>query len=243
MLNYKEIEAADRVIIALDMSAEEALDLAKKLQGEARWVKIGMTLFYKEGPSFVQQFKDMGYKVFIDLKLYDIPHQVGGAIGSLVTIGADMLTMHTSGGVEMMAAGQKAVEAASGNAVAPITLGVTDLTSMDDATLQEIGVDRAAADQVSLLAALTKQAGVTGVVSSPWEAEALRELLGEEAAIVTPGIRPAGADAGDQKRIATPAFAIEHGASHIVVGRPITKAENPVQAFRSIVEELKSVKF
>lgn len=241
MHNYKELEPADRVIIALDMSAEDALDLAEKLQGEARWVKIGMTLFYKEGPAFIQKFKDMGYKVFIDLKLYDIPHQVQGAIGNLVTIGGDMLTMHTSGGVEMMAAAQKAVEAAAGDGQAPITLGVTVLTSMDDATLQEIGVNRPAAQQVSLLAALTKTAGVTGVVSSPWEAEELRALLGDYAAIVTPGIRPAGAAAGDQKRIATPAFAVEHGASHIVVGRPITKAEDPVEAFRSIVKELETV--
>ena len=177
-----------------------------------------------------------------DLRLSDIPHQVGGAIGCVVRVGADMLTMHTSGGVEMMAAGQKAVNEAAGE-IAPITLGVTVLTSMDDATLAEIGVGRSAADQVSLLAALTKQAGVSGVVSSPWEAEALRALLGDEAAIVTPGIRPAGADAGDQKRIATPAFAIEHGASHIVVGRPITKAEDPVAAYRAIVAELETVTF
>ena len=241
MQNYKELEPADRVIIALDMEAQEALDLAKKLQGEARWVKIGMTLFYKEGPAFVQKFKDMGYKVFIDLKLYDIPHQVQGAIGSLVSIGADMLTMHASGGVEMMSAAQKAVEQAAGKGDVPITLGVTVLTSMDDATLAEIGVNRAAADQVNLLAALTKTAGVSGVVSSPWEAEQLRALLGDTAAIVTPGIRPAGADAGDQKRIATPSFAVEHGASHLVIGRPITKAADPVEAFRSIIRELEGV--
>ena len=231
MQNHKELEPADRVIIALDMEAQEALDLAEKLQGEARWVKIGMTLFYKQGPAFVQKFKDMGYKVFIDLKLYDIPHQVQGAIGSLVSIGADMLTMHASGGIEMMSAAQKAVEQAAGKGDVPITLGVTVLTSMDDATLAEIGVNRAAADQVNLLAALTKTAGVSGVVSSPWEAEQLRALLGDTA----------GADAGDQKRIATPSFAVEHGASHLVIGRPITKAADPVEAFRSIIRELEGI--
>ena len=241
MQNYKDLEPAERVIIALDMEADDALRLAEKLKGQARWVKIGMTLFYKEGPSFVQKFKDMGYKVFIDLKLYDIPHQVQGAIGSLVGIGADMLTMHASGGVEMMSAAQKAVEAATGGNQAPITLGVTVLTSMDDATLTQIGVNRDAARQVSLLAALTKEAGVSGVVSSPWEAQELRALLGNTAVIVTPGIRPVGTDAGDQKRIATPSYAVEHGASHLVIGRPITKAADPVQAFRNIISELQGV--
>ena len=217
MKNYRELEPAERVIIALDMEARDALDLAQKLQGEARWVKIGMTLFYKEGPAFVQKFKDMGYKVFIDLKLYDIPHQVQGAIGSLVSIGADMLTMHASGGVEMMHAAQAAVEqaAAQAHTSVPLTLGVTVLTSMDDETLAQIGVNRAAASQVALLAQLTKEAGLSGVVSSPWEAHELRALLGDNAAIVTPGIRPAGANAGDQKRIATPRFAVEQGASHL----------------------------
>lgn len=238
MTDYRELEPEERVVVALDMEANEALALAAALQGEARWVKIGMTLFYKEGPAFVKKFKDMGYKVFIDLKLYDIPHQVQGAIGSLVSVGADMLTMHASGGVEMMRAAQKAVEEAAEKGSAPLTLGVTVLTSMDDATLEEIGVARPAAKQVNLLASLTKEAGLSGVVSSPWEAEELRALLGNDAAIVTPGIRPAGAAAGDQKRIATPSFAVQHGASHLVIGRPITQASDPVAAFRSIIAEL-----
>lgn len=241
MQSFRQLEPAERVIIALDMEAESALALARQLQGEARWVKIGMTLFYEEGPAFVRKFKDMGYKVFIDLKLYDIPHQVRGAIGSLVAIGADMLTMHASGGIEMMEAAQQAVDEAAGACQAPITLGVTVLTSMDDATLREIGVDRRSAEQVALLANLAKKAGISGVVASPWEARQLRALLGEHAAIVTPGIRPAGTEAGDQKRIATPSFAVENGASHLVVGRPITKAVDPVEAFRSIVCELEGV--
>ncbi len=242
MQHYKEVKPAERVIVALDMPADDALDLAQKLQGEARWVKIGMTLFYKEGPAFVQKFKDLGYKVFIDLKLYDIPHQVESAIGNLVSVGGDMITLHSSGGVEMMSAAQKAVEAAAREGEMPLTLGVTVLTSMDDGTLQEIGITRTASEQVLLLAALAKQAGLAGVVSSPWEAKELRSLLGDYAAIVTPGIRPAGADAGDQKRIATPAFALEQGSSHIVVGRPITKSSSPVEAFRSIVRELEEAR-
>ena len=237
---YQQIKPEERVIIALDMQAEEALALARQLQGEARWVKIGMTLFYKEGPSFVREFKEMGYKVFIDLKLYDIPHQVEGAIGSLVSVGADMLTMHASGGIEMMQAAQKAVEqAACGNDI-PLTLGVTVLTSMDDDTLTEIGINNTAAEQVNLLAKLAKEAHLSGVVASPWEVQQLRDLLGDSAAIVTPGIRPAGGEAGDQKRIATPTFAVSHGASHLVIGRPITQAANPQAAFRSIIDELKS---
>ena len=238
MQNYKELEPADRVIIALDMEAQEALDLAEKLQGEARWVKIGMTLFYKEGPAFVQKFKDMGYKVFIDLKLYDIPHQVQGAIGSLVSIGADMLTMHASGGVEMMSAAQKAVEQATGKGDVPITLGVTVLTSMDAETLAATGVVRPVEEQVESLALQVREAGLTGVVASPLEAPMLRRVLGPDAFIVTPGVRPAGADMGDQSRVTTPAQAFENGASHLVIGRPITGAEDPRQAFLDIVEQL-----
>ncbi len=245
LTNYQNLEPEERVIIALDMQAEEALGLARQLQGEARWVKIGMTLFYKEGPSLVQEFKSMGYKVFIDLKLYDIPHQVEGAIGSLVSVGADMLTMHASGGIEMMQAAQKAVEQAVQSAACekeiPLTLGVTVLTSMDDSTLTEIGVNNTAAEQVNVLAKLAKEAHLSGVVASAWEAQQLRNLLGDSAAIVTPGIRLAGGEAGDQKRIATPTFAISHGASHVVIGRPITKDSNPKAAFCRIIQELKSL--
>ncbi|WP_288323898.1 orotidine-5'-phosphate decarboxylase, partial [uncultured Eggerthella sp.] len=154
--------------------------------------------------------------------------------------GADMLTMHTVGGVDMMAAAQKGAEraAAEYGHPAPATLGITVLTSMNDAALAETGVSRAMADQVVVLAEQAKRAGISGVVASPQEAARLREILGPDAYIVTPGVRPAGSDKGDQSRVATPAQAFENGASHIVIGRPITQAADPAAAFAAIIAEL-----
>ena len=227
-------------MVALDCDAQRALELAEMLKGKATWVKVGMTLYYAHGPSIVHAMKERGFKVFLDLKFYDIPHQIEGASYSAASKGADMLTMHTSGGVEMMKAAQRgAVRAAEefGYDV-PATLGITVLTSMNDSTLAEIGVSRGMADQVKLLAELAQTAGISGVVASPQEASALRELLGPDAYIVTPGVRPAGADLGDQSRVATPAAALSNGASHIVVGRPITQAADPAQAFEDIVSSI-----
>lgn len=237
MLNaFESIPASERIIVALDCAQDEALRLADELEGKASWVKVGMTLYYATGPAIVQEFKKRGFKVFLDLKFYDIPHQVEGAAYSAAMSGADMLTMHTSGGVDMMAAAQRGVQRAADERGGdlPATLGITVLTSMDDACLSSIGVAKPMAEQVLSLAVLSQEAGISGVVASPQEASALRELLGPNAFIVTPGVRPAGSDKGDQSRIATPARAFADGASHIVVGRPITKAENPAQAFLDI---------
>lgn len=238
--SFREEPLRDRIIVALDCSAEEALALADKLQGKAVWMKVGMTLYYSQGPAIVKALKDRGFKVFLDLKFHDIPHQIEGASASAAASGADMLTMHTVGGVSMMQAAQRGAEkaaAVSGGSV-PVTLGITVLTSMDEATLASTGVSRPVADQVLAMAALAKEAGISGVVASPQEAAALREALGPEAYIVTPGVRPAGSAKGDQSRIATPAAAFQAGASHIVVGRPITQAEDPVAAFEAIAREL-----
>lgn len=240
LTHFTDIPAAERIIVALDCDAVEAERLAGLLAGKARWLKVGMTLYYAEGPAIVKTLKDRGFNVFLDLKFHDIPHQVEGAAASAVASGADMLTMHASGGVAMMQAAQRGVEricAASGREL-PATLGITVLTSMDEPTLRRIGVERAMDEQVASLAQLTKEAGISGVVASPKEAGLLRELLGPDAYIVTPGVRPAGSAKGDQSRVATPADAFAAGASHIVVGRPITQADDPAAAFEAIVSSL-----
>ena len=241
MLNgFSSIPAKDRIIVALDCGKEEALELGDKLSGKATWVKVGMTLYYAEGPSIIREFKERGFKVFLDLKFHDIPHQVEGAARSATASGADMITMHTVGGVPMMQAAQRGAVAgaeAIGGEV-PVTLGITVLTSMDAATLEKTGVVRELRTQVCEMAKQAGEAGISGVVASPQEASMLRDILGPEAYIVTPGVRPAGADLGDQSRVATPAKAFADGASHIVVGRPITQADDPVAAFEAIAAEL-----
>ena len=235
MLAFNEQPRADRVIVALDCDRDTAMDLAEKLSGHAKWLKVGMTLFYAEGPAIVKAFKDLGFNVFLDLKFHDIPHQVAGAAASAIASGADMITMHAVGGVPMMQAAQKSVDE-SGKDV--ITLAITVLTSMNDEILAQTGVERGMAEQVRALAECAKEARVSGVVSSPQEAAMLREILGPDACIVTPGVRPVGADLGDQSRVATPKAAFDNGASHIVVGRPITQAEDPVAAFDAIAASL-----
>lgn len=237
---FQDIPARERIIVAFDCDRERALELASELQGVATWVKIGMTLYYREGPSIVAAMHERGFKVFLDLKFHDIPHQVRGAAASAAATGADMLTMHAVGGVPMMEAGREGAAAGAeeaGNAD-PVTLGITVLTSMDAPTLAATGVVRPVQEQVVELAKQARQAGLSGVVASPQEASMLREALGPDAYIVTPGVRPAGSDVGDQSRIATPAQAFANGASHLVIGRPITAAEEPSRAFEEIVASL-----
>ena len=240
MSDFSQEPARDRIIVALDCDRDEALRLAELLSGHAKWLKVGMTLFYAEGPAIVSQLKALGFKVFLDLKFNDIPHQVKGAAASATRSGADMLTMHASGGAPMMAAGQEgARDAAQAEGLAvPVTLAITVLTSMDQADLDDIGISRPLREQVCALAELARGAKLSGVVASPQEASQLRGILGPEACIVTPGVRPAGASLGDQSRVATPAQAFLDGASHIVVGRPITQADDPLGAFEAIAEEL-----
>ncbi len=234
-----EADARDRVIVALDCDKETALDLAAKLSGHASWLKVGMTLYYAEGPSIVQAFKDLGFKVFLDLKLHDIPHQVRGAARSASLAGADLLTVHGLGSGAMIAAAREGVEeAAEVRGSRTELIAVTVLTSMSQESLSEIGVELPVADEAAKLAQLAVGNGTDGIVCSPMEAEAMRELLGPDALIVTPGVRPVGAALGDQTRVATPAAAIKSGASHLVVGRPITAADDPVRALENIVAEL-----
>ena len=237
---FENFPIEERIIVALDCSRDEAMELADKLRGRARWVKIGMTLYYACGPSIVAAFKQRGFKVFLDLKLHDIPFQIEGAAKSAALTGADMITMHTLGGGDMLAAAQRGAELAARerDGKTAVTLGITVLTSMDADSLKQIGIERDPAEQVELLAGVAMEAGISGVVASPQEAAMLREKMGPQAYIVTPGVRPAGADAGDQSRIATPAKAFEAGASHIVIGRPITRADDPAAAFDAIVASI-----
>lgn len=229
----------ESIIVALDTEAHTALSLARALQGRVKWVKVGMTLYYAEGPQIVAQFRDMGFQVFLDLKLHDIPHQVEGAARQISRLGVSMLTVHASGGDEMMAAAVRGARegAAAAGLAAPDVIAVTVLTSLGDAGLSEIGVRVPAAQQVERLGALARDAGVSGVVCSPLEAASMRKMLGPEALIVTPGVRPAGSDVGDQSRVATPRAALEAGASHLVIGRPITADPEPGAALERIVAE------
>lgn len=234
-----ESDARDRIIVAIDCDRDRAMELADALEGHAQWLKVGMTLFYAEGPQIVQAFKERGFKVFLDLKFHDIPHQVRGAARSAALAGADLMSVHGLGSGAMLAACREGVEqAAEVRGDRPNLVAITVLTSMNQDALAEIGVTDAVADEAARLARLAQDNGIDGIVCSPMEAESMRTLLGPDAWIVTPGVRPAGAALGDQSRVATPAQAIERGASHIVVGRPITGADDPVVAYEAIVSEL-----
>jgi orotidine-5'-phosphate decarboxylase len=200
---------------------------------------VGMTLYYACGPEVVSELRARGFRVFLDLKLHDIPHQVRGAAEAAALAGADLLTVHGLGGSAMVAAARQGVdEAARAREERCRLLAITVLTSMDADALAAVGVAASPADEVSRLARLACSAGADGVVCSPVEAARMRELLGEDALVVTPGVRPAGSEVGDQSRIATPADAIRAGSSLLVVGRPITQAKDPVAAFDAIASEV-----
>ncbi|MDY2777594.1 MAG: orotidine-5'-phosphate decarboxylase [Collinsella sp.] len=234
-----ETDARDRIIVAIDCGRDRALELADALSGHAVWLKVGMTLFYAEGPSIVQEFKCRGFKVFLDLKFHDIPHQVRGAARSAALAGADLMSVHGLGSGAMLAACREgAEESAQVRGDRPQLVAITVLTSMSQDSLAEIGVDLPVEDEAARLASLARDNGIDGVVCSPREASAMRALVGPDGLVVTPGVRPAGAELGDQTRVATPSSAINSGASHIVVGRPITGADDPVAAFEAIVHEL-----
>lgn len=225
----------DRLIVALDFpTAVETLEFTEKLEQTCRWVKVGLELFVAEGPGIVASLAEQGFSVFLDLKLHDIPNTVAGAVRTASTAGARLLTLHSAGGPAMLAA---AAEAAQSLPAAPALLAVTVLTSMDLAQLKAIGVERSAAEQVALLAGMASQAGIGGFVSSSEEVAALRKAH-PEATLVVPGIRPTGSAVGDQKRVATPTRALTEGADYLVVGRPITQAENPAEAASQILKEM-----
>lgn len=233
----------ERLIVALDAGWDESFALARSLAGTVRWLKVGMTLFYERGPAAVEDLRDEGFDVFLDLKLHDIPHQVRGAAESVARLGARMLTVHASGGSEMVAAAVEGASrgAAAAGVAAPSVIAVTVLTSMDERALASVGVGDPAHEQVGRLARLTRAAGAAGLVCSPLEAQGMRDAW-PEALIVTPGVRPAWSGSDDQARIATPRSALDAGASHLVVGRPVTCAADPVAAARKILDEMGAVR-
>ncbi len=232
-----EQEAADTIILALDCTRQRALEITKELEGRLAWAKVGMTLYYQEGPSVVTALKELGLKVFLDLKLFDIPFQVEGAARAAAQSGADLVSLHGLGGAEMISAAARGV--ASLEAPDPTKLiAITVLTSMNRQTLASIGVEGEVAAEVERLATLALENGANGLVCSPEEVARLRGMLGPEALLICPGVRPAGAKKGDQKRTATPAEALARGASKLVIGRPIMAADDPRGAFDAIVEEI-----
>ena len=226
----------DRLIVALDVGkALQAREIVAKVGAFATTYKVGKQLFTAEGPQVVRDLVASGRKVFLDLKYHDIPNTVGKAVREACALGVSMLTVHGAGGSKMLRA---AVEAAADSPTRPLILAVTVLTSFSDEDLREVGFPTTVLEQAQRIARLAQSCGCGGVVTSPREARALRQLLGTGLTIVTPGVRPAGSDQGDQARVATPREAIAAGASHIVVGRPITAAPDPAGAARAILEEI-----
>jgi orotidine-5'-phosphate decarboxylase len=227
--------ARERLIVALDFpSGPAAVHFVDRLEGICQWFKVGLELYLAAGDAIVATLRERGYSVFLDLKIHDIPNTVAASIRSVASLGPKLLTIHASGGPVMLAA---AAEAAASLPDPPQLLAVTVLTSMDQAQLTSTGVAGSPAEQVLRLAKLAYGNGVHGFVCSPEEAANLRACL-PDCTLVTPGIRPAGSAIRDQKRIATPAAAIAAGANHLVVGRPITQAQNPARAAEIILEEI-----
>jgi orotidine-5'-phosphate decarboxylase len=231
-----------RIIIALDVeNKEKGLELVREL-AEAGIFKVGLELFTAEGPALLKEIRALGKKIFLDLKLHDIPNTVAEAVRVGVRHGAHMMTIHTSGGPEMMAKAAEVArtESEKRRVEKPLLLGVTILTSLKNEELGSIGMVPDTSAQVQRLAALAKKAGMDGIVCSAQEIELVRKEVGPDCLIVTPGIRPAWAAAQDQKRIMTPAEAVKKGSDYLVIGRPITQASSPREAFLKIVEELKT---
>jgi orotidine-5'-phosphate decarboxylase len=230
------VKARDRLIVALDVPDESlAMVLVDALAGEVGMFKVGSQLFTAAGPEVVRSIVARGEHVFLDLKFHDIPNTVAGAVASAAQLGVSLLTVHGLGGRAML-------EAAAGAtpAMGMRLLAITVLTSHDAKSLGEIGVVRSLDEEVRELARLARAAGIDGVVASPHEVALLREACGSDLLIVTPGIRPAGAKAGDQARAATPGKSLAAGADYLVVGRPITEAADPAAAARAIVREMEA---
>lgn len=227
-----------KIVIALDYAdAAQAINFAKKLDPQLCKLKVGKELFTTAGPQLVEKLVDLGFKVFLDLKFHDIPNTVSKACEAATRLGVWMLNVHASGGVPMMQAALEGVHRANASH-SPLLIAVTVLTSMDEPTLQSMGVQNSLSEQVLRLARLTQQAGLDGVVCSAQEAAMLRQDFGQTFCLVTPGIRPANSNKDDQTRIVTPKQAITLGSSYLVVGRPITAAADPLVALTSILEEI-----
>lgn len=227
-----------KIIVALDYAnAASANALVDRLDPALCKLKVGKELFTAAGPEFVESLVKRGYDVFLDLKFHDIPNTVAKACQAAANLGVWMLNVHASGGLPMMQAAQEGLDKAFGDR-APLLIAVTVLTSMDEATLHSLGITRSLNDHVLALASLTKQAGLNGVVCSAQEASMLKQSLGADFCLVTPGIRPKDAHQDDQTRIVTPEQALSLGAHYLVIGRPITQAPDPLVAINTIIKNI-----
>lgn len=234
----KGLENARRIIVALDYpDAVAARQFVARVRPDMCRLKVGKELFVAAGPAFVRELVEQGYDVFLDLKFHDIPNTVAQACKAAARLGVWMMNVHASGGPRMLAAAREALEGMENR---PLLIAVTVLTSMGADELKAIGVDADAELQVLRLAGLTQAAGLDGVVCSAREATMLRQTLGTDFCLVTPGIRPAGSAAGDQTRILTPRQAISAGADYLVIGRPITQAADPLQVLQTIAREIET---
>ncbi len=225
---------ATELIVALDFDdAKTAMQLVDAAGDAVEWFKVGKQLFTREGPGIVKSLKERGKKVFLDLKFHDIPNTVAQAVKSAAASGADMTNVHALGGPEMLKAA-----AVAGRETGILVVAVTILTSMDEKQMQSVGLSGGAMENVARLAGLTSQCGLPGVVCSALEIETVKKACGADFKLVVPGIRPAGGQRGDQKRVMTPGAATRAGAEFIVVGRPITQAASPVEAAKRILAEI-----
>jgi orotidine-5'-phosphate decarboxylase len=228
------VPAKEKIIVAIDSpDFKSALALISPLAGEGCVFKIGLQLFTAVGPSIIKEIQSLGARVFLDLKFHDIPNTARAAVKSAVALGVDMTTIHLAGGPAMVSESVAAAENSK-----TLVLGVTVLTSMDDETLDIVGIPRPPTDQVLYLAEMGANCRLRGVVASPHEITPLREEFGHGLVIVTPGVRPAGSDKGDQRRVMTPGEAVRCGADYLVIGRPITAAASPRDAFLRIADEI-----
>lgn len=236
-------QAASKIMVALDKpDAKSALAVAEQLQGSGCWVKVGMELFYAAGPAVVKELKSRGFRIFLDLKMHDIPNTVQGGARSIARLGVDLFNVHGAGGLAMMAAAAKGVSQAleTGDIdKAPMVIAVTQLTSTSLQVLnEEIGISGSVEDAVIHYARLAQSAGLQGVVASPLEVAAIKKACGSGFVTVTPGIRPLGSDVGDQTRVTTPRDAVDLGTDYLVIGRPITAASRPAEALDTILKEM-----
>lgn len=229
------------VIVALDTpSTPEALRLVNLLKREVRLFKVGLTAYTAGGKGLVEAIKAMGCQVFLDLKLFDIPHQIRGAVQEIAKLEVKMFTISTFGGIDMMSEAVRAAHEQAGRSgiARPLVIGVTVLTSLNETSLRELSIRRTAAEEAVHLAILAKGAGLDGVVASGEEAEKIKKACGKDFLVVVPGVRPAEAAYGDQKRVVRPKEAVEKGADYIVIGRPVTEAKDPIAAVQEIIREV-----